>query len=112
MGVGMEKDAGLCMFSGPSRNVIYVQQVPFACGEAVVGDPSFEMEPFEGLGVNAYTTSVGNELLVCTDPPFGITVDITPDLDDVVADPTAASAAAVASEREAVEELARLVLGE
>ena len=112
LGVSMEKEADVCMFSGPSRSLIYVQQVPFACSDAVVRDPSFEMEPYDGLDVTAYTSTVGTELLVCTEPPFAMTVDITPSLDDLVADATAASAAAATSEREAAEELARLVLGE
>jgi hypothetical protein len=110
LGVTVEKEATLCMFDGPSQNVTYVRQVSFACSEGVIGDPSFEMEPFDGLGVGAYAAPQGADLLVCTDPPFEITVDITPDLDDLVADATAASAAAEVSERAAAEELARLVL--
>jgi len=110
LGVTMEKEPDLCMFSGPSHDVTYVQQVPFACGEAVVGDAGFEMEAYEGLGVDAYESTVGTELLVCTDPPFEIVVDITPSLDDLVADATAASAKAEDAELAAVEQLARLVL--
>jgi hypothetical protein len=112
LGVSMEKEADVCMFSGPSQSLIYVPLPSLACSDAVVRDPTFEMEPYEGLGVTAYTSTVGTELLVCTDPPFSMTVDITPSLDDLVDDATAASAAAVTSEREAAEELARLLLGE
>lgn len=113
VGVAVRKEATLCMFEpepGSTPSVLYVRQVSFACSDAVVKDPSFELEPYDGLEVQAYASPVGGDLLVCTNPPFEITVDITPSLDDIVADSDAASAAARASERAAAEELARLIL--
>ena len=113
VGVAVEQDATTCMFwprAGMEPRVLYVRQVSFACSDAVVHDSSFAMEPYDGLGIRAYASPTGGDLLVCTSPPFEITVDITPDLDDIVADAEAASAAARASERAAAEELARLIL--
>lgn len=113
VGVAVQQDAGICMFEpepGTEPRVLYVRQVSFACSDTVVNDSSFAMEPYDGLGIRAYANAAGNDLLVCTNPPFEITVDITPSLDDMVADPGAASAAARASERAAAEELARLIL--
>lgn len=113
VGVAVRQDATSCMFEpspGNDPRVLYVRQVPIACSDAVVNDPSFTLEPHEGLGVRAYAGAAGGDLLVCTNPPFEITVNITPELADVVADADAASAAARASERAAAEELARLIL--
>lgn len=113
VGVAVEQDATLCMFEpepGKEPRVLYVRQVAFACSDAVVKDPSFELEPYDGLEVPAFASATGGDLLVCTNPPFEITVDITPALDDIMADSDAASAAARASERAAAERLARLIL--
>jgi len=114
VGVAVQQDATTCMFEpqpGKEPRVLYVRQVSFACSESVVKDPSFKLEPYDGLGVQAFASPEGGNLLVCTNPPFEITVDITPSLDAIVADSEAASAAARASERAAAEQLARLILG-
>lgn len=114
VGVTVQQDTTTCMFEpqpGTEPRILYVRQVSFACSEAVVKDPSFTYVPYDGLGVQAYASSEGGDLLVCTNPPFEITVAITPDLDAIVADAEAASAAARASERAAAEQLARLILG-
>lgn len=113
VGVPVQQDATICMFEpepGKEPSVMYVRQVPFACSDSVVKDPSFTLEPYDSLGVQAYVSPVGGDLLVCTDPPFEITVNVTPDLDDIVADSDAASAAARASERAAAQQLARRIL--
>lgn len=113
VGVAVRQDATTCMFEpkpGTEPRVLYVRQVSFACSEGVVKDSSFSMEPYDGLGVRAYASPTGGDLLVCTNPPFEITVDITPDSADIVADAAAASAAARASERAAAEQLARRLL--
>jgi hypothetical protein len=114
VGVAVQQDATICMFEpqpGTEPRVLYVRQVSFACSDSVVKDPSFTLEPYDGLGVQAFASSEGGNLLVCTNPPFELTVDITPSLDAMVADGEAASAAARASERAAAEQLARLILG-
>jgi hypothetical protein len=114
VGVAVQQDATICMFEpqpGTEPRVLYVRQVSFACSESVVKDPSFTLQPYDGLGVQAFASSEGGDLLVCTNPPFEITVEITPSLDALVADSEAASAAARASERAAAEQLARLILG-
>jgi hypothetical protein len=113
VGAAVQQDATICMFEpapGKEPRVLYVRQVSFACSDTVVNDSSFFLEPYDGLSVRAYASSASGELLVCTNPPFEITVDITPDLADVIADSNAASAAARASERAAAEQLARLIL--
>jgi hypothetical protein len=113
LGVEVQLEETVCMFEpepGKNPTVTYVRQVSFACSDAVVNDPDFDMQPFDGLGTKAYASASGNDLLVCTNPPFEITVDITPSLDAMVADSEAASTAARASERAAAEQLARLVL--
>lgn len=113
LGVAVQQDALSCMFEpspGKEPRVLYVRQVSIACSDAVVNDASFSLQPYAGLSVPAYASPVGGDVLVCTNPPFEITVDITPNLADIVADPEAASAAARASERAAAEELARLIL--
>lgn len=114
IGVAVQQDTTTCMFEpqpGIEPRVLYVRQVSFACSDAVVNDPSFTQVPYDGLGVRAFASPDRGNLLVCTNPPFQITVDITPDLDAIVADSEAASAAARASERAAAEQLARLILG-
>jgi len=114
LGIAVQQDAATCMFEpepGKEPNVVYVRQVSFACSNAVVNDPSFELEPYDGLDVQAYISPEGGDLLVCTNPPFEITVNMTPKLDDIIADPDKASAAARVTERVAAEQLARLVLG-
>lgn len=113
LGVAVQQDTAICMFEpqpGTEPRVLYVRQVSFACSDAVVNDPSFDLAPYDGLGIRAFASPGGGDLLVCTNPPFEITVDITPSLDDIVADSEAASTAARASERAAAEQLARLVL--
>ena len=113
LGIAVEVDTATCMFEprpGIEPRVVYVRQVSFACSEAVVKDPSFGLEPHDGLGAQAYASSEGGELLVCTDPPFAIKVTITPPLDAIIADSDKASAEARASERAAAEQLARLIL--
>lgn len=115
VGVAVQQDATTCMFEpepGKEPRVLYVRQVSFACSDTVVNDASFSLEPYDGLGVRAYASPAGGDLLVCTNPPFELTVDITPDLADIVADANAASAAARASERAAAEQLARLILAQ
>jgi hypothetical protein len=96
---------------GKEPTVLYVRQVSFACSEAVVNDPDFTLEPYDGLSVKAYASPEGGDVLVCTNPPFEITVNITPGRDAILADPAKASAAARASERAAAEQLAGLILG-
>lgn len=113
LGVAVQQDQSVCIFEpepGKNPTVLYVRQVAFACSNAVITDPEFDMQPHEGLGIKAYASASGNHLLVCTNPPFEITVDITPSLDALVADSEAASSAARASERAATEQLARLLL--
>lgn len=113
LGVVVQQDSSICMFEpepGTEPNVTYVRQVSFACSEAVVNDPSFELEPYDGLVVQAYANPDSGDLMVCTNPPFEITVDITPSRDAILADAEAASAAARASERDAAVQLARLIL--
>jgi hypothetical protein len=114
LGIAVQQDATTCMFEpepGKEPTVLYVRQVSFACSEAVVKDPEFTLEPYGGLGVQAYASPEGGDLMVCTNPPFEITVDITPERDAILADPAKASAAARASERAAAEQLAGLILG-
>lgn len=113
LGVSVQQDPATCMFEpepGKNPTVLYVRQVSFACSDGVTNDPEFTLLPFDGLGVRAYASPTGDDLLVCTNPPFEITVDITPDGKAIVTDPEAASAAARASERAAAEKLARLIL--
>lgn len=83
VGATVELSEGVCLFQHPediNPSVTFVRQVPFACGDAVVSDPEFGMEPYDGLSVDAYASapdlSVGT-ILVCTDPPFEIQVDLT-----------------------------------
>ena len=114
VGIAVQQDSMVCMFEPePGRNptVVYVRQVSFACSDSMVNDPEFDFVPFNGLGVRAYSSPTGGDLLVCTNPPFEITVDITPPLDAIVADSAVASAAARASEQAAAEQLVRLILG-
>lgn len=114
LGVAVQVDTVTCMFEpkpGIEPRVVFVRQGSFVCSDAVVKDPSFSLEPYDGLGVQAYASPEGGELLVCTDPPFGIKVTITPSLDAIIADSDKASAEARASERAAAEQLARLILG-
>ncbi len=114
LGIAVQVDTATCMFEpkpGIEPRVLYVSQASFVCSDAVVKDPSFTLEPHDGLGVQAYASAEGGELLVCTDPPFGIKVNITPALDATIADSDKASADARASERAAAEQLARLILG-
>jgi len=113
IGVAVQQDTSICQFEpepGKEPRVLYVRQVSFACSESVVGDSSFDLEPYDGLGIRAFASPDRGDLLVCTNPPFEITVDITPSLDDMVADGEAASAAAQASEQAAAVQLARLIL--
>jgi len=115
LGIAVQQDAATCMFEpepGKNPTVLYVRQVSFACSEGVVNDPEFTLEPFDGLGVQAYASPDGGDLMVCTNPPFEINVDITPERDAILTDPAKASAAARASERAAAEALARLILGQ
>ncbi|HET6564990.1 MAG TPA: hypothetical protein VFG52_06210, partial [Xanthomonadales bacterium] len=109
----VQQDQSVCVFEpepGKNPTVLYIRQVNFACSNAVVNDPEFDKQPYDGLGIKAYASASGNDLLVCTNPPFEISVDITPSLDALVADSEAASSAARASERIAAEQLARLLL--
>jgi len=113
LGIAVQQDTSTCMFEpepGTDPTVLYVRQVPFACSDAVVKDPEFNLQPFDGLGIQAYASPDGGDILVCTNPPFEITVNITPKLDAIIADPDKASAAARSSERAAAEQLARLIL--
>jgi hypothetical protein len=115
LGIAVQQDTATCMFEpepGINPTVLYVRQVSFACSEAVVNDPEFTLEPYDGLGVQAYASPEGGDLMVCTNPPFEINVNITPERDAILADPARASAAARASERAAAEALARLILGQ
>jgi hypothetical protein len=111
LGIAVQQDAAVCMFEpepGREPSVLYVRQVSFACSESVVND--LNLEPYDGLGIKAFASPEGGDLLFCTNPPFEITVNITPDRDAILADSAKASAAARVSERAVAEQLARLIL--
>jgi hypothetical protein len=101
LGVEVAEEGGACLFFPTNGKLVpsalYVQQVAFACRDDVRSEVGYD-EPFEGLGVDAYVqagTADGTMLLVCTEPPFEVSVD--QGVDDAAA-------------RAQVEELARLVL--
>jgi hypothetical protein len=78
------EDKGACTFFAVNDawpNVIFVRQVSFACDANIRSETGYT-ERLGGLGTTAYVqreTAEGPTILVCTKPPFEISVDIPTD---------------------------------
>jgi hypothetical protein len=81
IGVEVAEEGGACLFYPTNGKLVpsalYVQQVAFACREDIRSEVGYE-EAVDGFGVDAYVQEGGSStttLLVCTDPPFEVTVE-------------------------------------
>jgi hypothetical protein len=102
LGAPVDKDEPSCTFY-PADDVLpnatFVRQVAFACDGDLPAELGYEGK-LDGLGVETFVqpdVATGTQILVCTDAPFEIVIDMGGDS---------------GPEIEAAMELARLVLGD